>query len=195
MAPVTVLIRPRRDDDLPALGRALVEQQAASGYPHRRPLPMPPEDFIARSGTLSTWTAEVDGAPVGHAAVLPVRVDGHEPELARLWSDGHGLPAERLGEIGVYFTSSAARGTGVGAALMRTALADLDERGLAPCLDVVSSGAAVDYYRRRGWVEVGATRPSWLADDAADVIAMILPASARDDAGTPRPLGGTRAPR
>lgn len=192
---MTVLIRPRRDDDLPALGRALVEQQPGSGYPHRQPLPMAPEDFIARSGTLAAWTAEIDGLPVGHAAVLPVRTDGHEPELARLWSRGHGLPAERLGEVGVYFTSTAARGTGVGAALMRAALADLDERGLAPCLDVVSSGAAVDYYRRRGWVEVGATRPSWLEDDAADVIAMILPASARDGAGTPRPPAGTHAPR
>lgn len=175
MGHVTVTIRPRRDDDLPALGRALVEQQADSGYPHRDPLPMPPEDFIARPGTLATWTAEVDGEPVGHAAVLPVRTDGNEPELAHLWIEGHDLRAERLGEIGVYFTSTAARGMGIGAALMRTALDDLDARGLAPCIDVVSSGAAVDYYRRTGWVEVGSTRPSWLEDDAADVIAMILP--------------------
>ena len=69
---MTVTIRARRDDDLPALGRALVEQQPASGYPHRAPLPMPAEDFIARPGTLSAWTAEIDGAPVGHVAALPV---------------------------------------------------------------------------------------------------------------------------
>lgn len=172
---MTLTIRPRRDDDLPALGRALVEQQSASGYPHRDPLPVAPEDFVARAGALATWTAELDGEPVGHVAVLPVRADGHEPELARLWSEGHDLPADQLGEIGVYFTATTARGTGVGAALMRAALDDLGARGLAPCLDVVSSGAAVDYYRRRGWVEVGSTRPSWLEDDAADVIAMILP--------------------
>lgn len=172
-----VLIRPRADADLPDLGRALVEQQSGSGYPHRTPLPMAPEDFIARPGTLSAWTAVVDGVPVGHAATLPVLANGSEPELARLWSEGHGLPAERLGEIGVYFTSTATRGIGVGAALMRAALADLEARDLAPCLDVVSSGAAVHYYRRSGWVTVGATRPSWLEDAAADVIAMILPRS------------------
>ena len=172
---VNITIRPRRDDDLPALGRALVEQQSASGYPHRDPLPIPAEEFIARSGALATWTAEVDGEPVGHVAVLPVRDDGREPELARLWRVGHGLPAEELGEVGVYFTSSSVRGAGVGSALMRAALADLEERGLAPCLDVVPTGTAVDYYRRSGWVEVGGTRPSWLADDAPDVIAMILP--------------------
>ena len=172
---MSVLVRPRTDADLPELGRALVEQQPASGYPHRAPLPMPPEDFIARPGTLSTWTAEVGGLPVGHVAVLPVLDDGREPELARLWSEGHGLPVERLGEIGVYFTTTATRGTGVGAALMRAALTDLEARGLAACLDVVGSGAAVDYYRSSGWVAVGVTRPSWLEDDAADVIAMILP--------------------
>lgn len=175
MALVTLTIRPRRDEDLPALGRALVEQQSASRYPHRDPLPMPPEEFVARPGALATWTAEIDGEPVGHVAVLPVLPDGHEPELARLWSAGHGLPADRLGEIGVYFTSTASRGTGVGSALMRTALADLESRGLAPCLDVVPFGTAAEYYRRSGWIEVGSTRPSWLGDDAPAVLAMILP--------------------
>jgi len=173
---MSLVIRPRADADLPARGRALVEQQPASRYPHRDPLPMPAEDFVARPGALATWTAELDGEPVGHVAVLPVRPDGHEPELARLWSAGHGLPTERLGEIGVYFTSTAARGRGVGSALMRTALDDLAERGLAPCLDVVPFGVAADYYLRTGWVEVGRTRPSWLGDDAPDVVAMILPA-------------------
>ena len=140
---MSLVIRPRADADLPALGRALVEQQPASRYPHRDPLPMPAEDFVARPGALATWTAELDGEPVGHVAVLPVRPDGHEPELARLWSAGHGLPTERLGEIGVYFTSTAARGRGVGSALMRTALDDLAERGLAPCLDVVPFGLSL----------------------------------------------------
>ena len=55
-------------------------------------------------------------------------------------------------------------------------LDDLAERGLAPCLDVVPFGVASDYYLRTGWVEVGRTRPSWLGDDAPDVLAMILPA-------------------
>lgn len=170
-------IRPRTDADLPALGAALVEQQSASGYPHRDPLPIAPEDFITRAGTLATWTAEVDGRPAGHVAVLPVHDPeaGGEPELTRLWMAGHGLPADRLGEVGVYFTATWARGRGVGSALMRTALEDLAARDLAPCLDVVPTGAAVDIYRRTGWREVGSTRPSWLEDDAPDVVAMVLP--------------------
>lgn len=174
---MTITIRPRRDDDLPALGHVLVEQQPASGYPHRDPLPMPGADFVARAGALAAWTAEVDGEPVGHIAILPVRdpAASGEPELARLWMAGHDLPAERLGEVGVYFTATHVRGRGVGAALMRTALDELAARALAPCLDVIPTGTAVDYYRRSGWVEVGGTRPSWLAADAPGVIAMILP--------------------
>ena len=174
---MTLVIRPRADTDLPALGRALVEQQADSGYPHRHPLPMAPEVFIARAATLAAWTAELDGEPVGHLAILPVQDPSvsAEPELARLWSAGHGLPPERLGEIGVLFTASHVRGRGVGAALMRRGLDALADRGLAPCLDVVPTGTAVDLYRRTGWREVGSTRPSWLADDAPDVVAMIRP--------------------
>lgn len=175
-----LVIRPRTDADLEPLGRVLVEQQPASGYPHRDPLPMRAEDFVARPGALAAWTAELDGEPVGHIAVLPV-VDpatSREPELSLLWSAGHGLPAERLGEIGVYFTATRVRGQGVGAALMRTALDDLTARGLAPCLDVIPTGAAVDIYRRTGWREVGTTRPSWLSPDSPDVVAMVLAATA-----------------
>lgn len=176
---MTLTIRPRRDDDLPALGSVLVEQQSASGYPHRDPLPMPGADFVARSGTLATWTADLDGAPVGHIAILPVLdpASSREPELAHLWMTGHGLPAERLAEIGVYFTATHVRGTGVGGALMRTALAELATRDLAPCLDVIPDHAAIDIYRRTGWREVGTTRPSWLSEAAPDVIAMVLPRS------------------
>lgn len=167
-----LVIRPRADADLPALGRALVEQQAASGYPHREPLPMAPEDFVARSGALATWTALLDDEPVGHVAVLPVRDPevSLEPALSRLWMAGRGLPADRLAEIGVYFTAAHVRGRGVGAALDHLA-----EHELAPCLDVIPTGSAVDLYRRTGWREVGRTRPAWLDADAPDVVAMVLP--------------------
>jgi ribosomal protein S18 acetylase RimI-like enzyme len=77
----------------------------------------------------------------------------------------------------VYFTATHVRGQGVGAALMRAALDDLENRDLAPCLDVVPTGGAAGLYRRTGWLEVGTTRPSWLHDDSPDVIAMVLPRS------------------
>ncbi|MGO1165177.1 MAG: GNAT family N-acetyltransferase [Janibacter sp.] len=176
----TAIIRPRHDTDLPPLGRALVEQQAASGYPHRHPLPMAAEEFIVRRGELAAWVAEVDGVPVGHVAIStpsdPDTLDPADADVVRTWMRAHGRTPDALGEVNVFFTATAARGTGAGRDLLATAVEALGERGLAPCLDVVpTSDAALRLYRRSGWQEVGTARPGWLADDVADVIVMILP--------------------
>lgn len=172
-------IRPRTDADLPALGDALLEQQEASGYPHREPLTMPTADFLRRKGEIASWVAEVDGRPVGHIAVLappdPLTAPPGSDEMIRAWMRAHDRPVDRIAEVGVSFTTTHARGTGAGRALLETALAELRERDLAPCLDVIPEGAAVEIYRRDGWREVGAVRPAWLSADAPDVLAMILP--------------------
>lgn len=178
---MTPTIRPRRADDLPALGAALLEQQAASGYPHRHPLPMAAEDFITRGGESAAWVAEVDGTPVGHVAISrppdPATVGPGDADVIRTWMRAHGRTHDTLGEVNVFFTATAARGTGAGRALLTTAVQALSERGLAPCLDVVpTSGAALRLYRRNGWQEVGTARPGWLADDVSDVVVMVLPA-------------------
>lgn len=173
-------IRPRLVDDLPALGVALLEQQAASGYPHRHPLPMAAEDFITRAGEIASWVAEIDGHPVGHVAIStppdPETVGAGDADLIRLWMRAHGLGHDALGEVSVLFTAAGARGTGAGQALLSTAVHALLERGLAPCLDVVpTSEAAVRLYRRNGWHEAGRARPGWLDVSVDDVIVMVLP--------------------
>lgn len=194
---MTVLTRRRTDADLPALGEALLEQQAASGYPQRDPLPMSAEEFIVRTGELAAWVAEVDGRPIGHIAVLaPPAPETAAPGYAhvvRTWMHAHGRTHESIGEVGVFFTATHARGTGAGRALLETALAHLHDHDLAPCLEVLPTGAAVELYRRTGWREVAAVRPEWLADDAPDVIAMVLPIPrGTDGRGDPDPV--TEAP-
>ncbi|WP_435200854.1 GNAT family N-acetyltransferase [Janibacter sp. GS2] len=174
------MIRPRREEDLPALGEVLLEQQVTSGYPYRNPLPFPPRDFIVRPGETSAWVAEVDGVPVGHIALSrprsPSDVSADQAVIIRAWQDAHGRPHTELGEVCVFFVASTVRGRRVGAALLDTAVDDLTGRGLAPCLDVVPThAAALRLYRRRGWLEVGRGRPDWLDDDAPDVLAMVLP--------------------
>ena len=47
---------------------------------------------------------------------------------------------------------------------MRTALDHLAEHELAPCLDVIPTGSAVDLYRRTGWREVGRTRAALIRE-------------------------------
>lgn len=187
MAPRTPTIRRRRPSDVPHLALALLEQQPTSGYPHRNPLPYPAEQFILRAGATHAWVAEVDGLPVGHVAVSrpgdPDSLRGGDADVVRAWTAGLGRPYDELGEVALFFTATSARGTGIGSALLATAVAALHERGLAPCLDVVPTGTgALRLYQRTGWQEVGRARPGWLADDAPDVIAMVLP--------DPRPPSG-----
>lgn len=176
---MTATIRPRRDSDLAALGEALLEQQAASGYPYRTPLPMSTDDFIVRSGEIAAWVAEVDGRAIGHIAALsPADPETAPPGLAevvRAWMRGHDRPHDAIAEVGVFFTATSSRGSGAGRALLETALADLADRDLAPCLEVVPDSAAVELYRRTGWREVGTGRPEWLSAGAPDVLAMVLP--------------------
>lgn len=177
---LTPTIRPRRTSDVPDLAAALLEQQSASGYPHRNPLPYPAEQFLQRPGITQAWVAEVDGRVAGHVAVSvpadPRTLGSGDAAVVRAWMAAHGCRHDELGEVAIFFTATAVRGTGAGAALLATAVGSLRERGLAPCLDVVpTSTGAMRLYRRTGWQEVGRVRPGWLADDAPDVIAMVLP--------------------
>lgn len=165
---------------MPHLAEALLEQQQASGYPHRNPLPYSAEQFILRPGTESAWVAEVDGLAVGHVAISlpgdPESLERGDAEVVRAWMAGHDRSHDGLGEVTLFFTATSARGAGAGTALLATAVAALRERGLAPCLDVVpTSTGAMRLYRRTGWQEVGRVRPGWLSPDAPDVIAMVLP--------------------
>lgn len=177
MTPAT--IRARRDEDVPALARTLLEQQPTSGYPHRDPLPFPAEEFIRRPGQSAAWVAEVGGEPVGHVAIStppdPAGLAGGDADLVRTWMDAHGRAHDELGEVVLLFTATGARGSGVGTALLATAVGALRDRGLAPCLDVVPTGVeATLLYRRTGWREVGTVRPGWLEAEAPDVVVMVL---------------------
>lgn len=164
------MIRPRRDGDLPALARVLADQQAATQYPHRWPLPGPVEDFLVRGREQAAWVAERDGAVIGHVSTQTVSEDD---VFAPLWSAGHERPVSELAVVSVLFTAASARGTGVGGLLLDTAVAWIREHGLAPCLDVVPGPSPAErVYRARGWREVGRAVPPW-AD--RPVVAMILP--------------------
>lgn len=165
---VDLTIRTRRSDDLPTLVRLLGEQQAASHYPIRWPLPVPTEDFLVRATERRAWVAEDDGEVVGH--VTAAHVDG---ELVPLLAAGVG--DRPMGMMSVLFTDATRRGRGIGSLLHDTAVAWIREQGEVPVLDVVPVHApAVALYRRRGWIEVGRSRFLWMPGDLPDVILMAL---------------------
>ena len=170
---MTVTIRDRRHDDLPALAAVLAEQQAATRYPVRWPLPVPVEDFLVRPGEERAWVAEVDGRVVGHVAVYAL--DG--PLRAHFVA---AVGSEDLAELAVLFVGSDVIGTGVGGRLHDTAVDWIVASGRQPVLDVVPvHDRAVEVYRHRGWEVVGEVQPAWLAADFPVMTLMALRSSRR----------------
>ena len=169
------VVRPRRDPDLPHLAELLVEQQAASQYPVRWPLPVPVEKFLVRPTEERAWVA-VDGAGrlLGHVAVHGLGDDDVSEALRAALVDHRGGGAA-AGVVAVLFTSAASRGTGVGGLLFDTAVTWIIDDGRTPVLDVVPAhAAALDFYRHRGWVEIGTFHPPWLGAD----LVLMTPGSA-----------------
>jgi GNAT superfamily N-acetyltransferase len=170
-----VIVRPRVPADLPALAEVLWEQQAASRYPFRDPLPIPVSEFLHAEDALAAWTAEVDGVPVGHVC----RTGPGLAELDAPAASAHGCPVASLGWVSTLFVGTAARGLGVGRLLLSTVVADLRAHGLRPCLEVLAvHPAAAGLYAATGWREVHRLRPQWLreaaGEDGPDVAVMVL---------------------
>ena len=127
---MSLVVRERRDDDVPALAVVLAEQQSTSRYPVRWPLPIPVEDFLVRPGEERAWVAELDGRVVGHVAVYTLDGDLREPFVAAIGT-------EDLAELAVLFVAADVIGTGVGGRLHDTAVDWIVATGRQPVLDVV----------------------------------------------------------
>ncbi|MEO6019982.1 MAG: GNAT family N-acetyltransferase [Knoellia sp.] len=168
---VSVTIRERRPADLPALVTLLGAQQAATSYPQRWPLPYPAEEFIVRPGELAAWVAVERDVVVGHVSITELAGG----RMAIEWAQATGRSADGLAEVSVLFVAGGRGGSGIGGALLDTALAEIRHRGLTPMLDVVGEGtSAGQFYRRRGWRTVGTARPAWLPDHRPDLAFMLL---------------------
>ena len=169
-----VLIGPRRATDLPVLAEVLAEQQPASRYPFRCPLPFPVDQFIVREHEEAAWVARVEDRPVGHVSTS--RVAG---AMTAPFEEATGLPAEQLALVTVLFVATGAQGSGVGGRLLDTAVGWARERGRVPVLDVVRAHErALAVYRRRGWEAVGELRPDWLPAEEQPLLLMRLGAEA-----------------
>ncbi|MFI1357336.1 GNAT family N-acetyltransferase [Streptomyces sp. NPDC020898] len=113
--------------------------------------------WLTPRSLLAVWVAEGgDGEGIiGH--VVLSRSDAGDAAAA-LWSDGPSAVINRL------YVDPAARGRGVGAALMTRATAEAKSRALHPVLDVASTApAAAALYERLGWTLLAAeVEQEWL---------------------------------
>ena len=164
-----ILIRPRRDEDLPVLESVLAAQQPASRYPLRWPLPFPVREFIVRPDELVALVALDAGRVVGHVSVTAV-LPG---DLGEAWATGAGHPISEMACLSVLFVDHTVRGRRIGGALMDAAEGWIFDRALVAVLDVVTANERpLAVYRHRGWREVGRARPDWLPDTEPPVILM-----------------------
>jgi len=123
-------VRPRRPEDLPALGEILRRDHPRSRYPYV--LPDDPAAWVAETGDLAAFVAtDAAGDVVGHVAVEAApRVDhGTGPALQEAWSRAAGRPPQECAVVSRLFVSADHRRAGVGA--RRRAARALAPRGLA----------------------------------------------------------------
>ncbi|MBW0089357.1 GNAT family N-acetyltransferase [Pseudonocardia sp. KRD-184] len=137
-------VRRRETRDLPGCVAALREVHLADRYPTA--WPADPRAWLDPPGTTGAWVAEVGGVLAGHACLVA-------------WADAAvvartGVPAERLVAVKRLFSTPAARGGGVGRALLDAAVAHAAQVGRTPWLDVVDGEPAVAFYERLGWRHV-----------------------------------------
>jgi GNAT superfamily N-acetyltransferase len=175
------IIRRRRPEDLPGLGRDLLEQQPRSRYPFRNPLPVSTDVFLHAEDALGAFVAEIDGDVVGHVGRTgPAHGFPDAARMNEACARVHGCAAEELSFVSSLFTAERGRGYGVGRALLEAIVADMREAGHRPCLEVLPHhDGARQLYLSTGWRDVLTIRPPWLTavvgDEGPDVLVMVLP--------------------
>lgn len=149
-------LRPRAEDDLPALVALLGSVQAAHGYPSA--MPEDPYAFLCGQRLIGSWVALVGGEVAGQVSLASAPGD----RAVSTWTAALGRDEAELAVIKRLFVSPAHERRGIGRRLLRAAVAGAHERGLWPVLDVVSSsGAALLMYKAEGFELVGEITMSW----------------------------------
>ena len=141
-------IRPRTDADLDACVQVLATVHEQNAYPLN--WPTHPASWLTPWSLLAVWVADGEAGQgiIGHV-VLSLSEEGDA--AAALWNRGPTAVINRL------YVDPAARGRGVGAALMERAVAEAESRALHPVLDVASTDtAAAALYERLGWTLLAA---------------------------------------
>ena len=151
-----MLIRPRRDDDLPACADLVREVHAADRYP--RYLPADLAAFLAPPDPYGCWVAEQDGEVLGHVALVPRGL----PAALEVAADALGRPPGQLAIVARLLVSPRARGQGTGRMLLAEATKAARNQGLHPVLDVDTGlAAAIALYESQGWARAGQVTVTW----------------------------------
>jgi GNAT superfamily N-acetyltransferase len=168
------MIRPRRSEDLEPCLTLLREVYLADRYPVR--WPRDPAGWLAARDCLAAWVSKTDGALDGHLSLHGTDESRVRPQ----WREAVPGPVQRLAVVSRFFVAPAARGRGVGSALIETAQEHAAERGLRLVLDVADHNHdAIGFYVRRGWQRVGTA--TLVLDDGETLLPLVLFVLPEDD--------------
>jgi GNAT superfamily N-acetyltransferase len=150
---VSVSVRPRLPEDLPACGRVLAAVHAADRYPSRWPADT--ATWLSPPGLAAAWVAQHGSMIAGHVGMVQ-GVD--DPVVSAIT----GAPPARLASLTRLFVDPIARGRKLGAALLETVHAYAAIQRLQLMLDVVDDGGpAIALYDRLGWRVVDHRIADW----------------------------------
>ena len=144
-------VRPREDEDLPALAGVLVRVHERDGYPVEGV--SDPIGWLDYPQALASWTAVLDDGPVGQVALASANSDN---DTARVWAEcTGGIPSE-LAVVVRLFVDIENRAVGAGRMLMAAALDHAHSLGCSVALDVMAKDrAAIRLYERCGGQRLG----------------------------------------
>jgi GNAT superfamily N-acetyltransferase len=159
-----------RDSDLPGAADALVEVYRTDGYPVEGVAD--PIAWLKSDAVLASWVAEVDGAVVGHVAVM----QGHGEAAVSLWVEQSGTGEANVAVLGRLFVVRAARSHSTGRRLMEAAMQFGRCEGVRLVLDVMTKDvAAIRLYKRLGWRKIGETVHQYGADQSTAAECYVSP--------------------
>nr|WP_203732794.1 GNAT family N-acetyltransferase [Streptomyces sp. SID12501] len=133
--------------------------------------PTDPATWLTPRSLLAVWVAEesVGQGIIGHIVLSRSEEDDAS---ASLWNRGPTAVINRL------YVDPAARGRGIGAALMTRAVAEAKSRALHPVLDVASTDtAAAALYERLGWTLLAEVEQEWDPGQRVNVRCYAAPTS------------------
>jgi GNAT superfamily N-acetyltransferase len=143
---MTVVIRTRREEDIPDLANVLIRVHALDGYPVEGVAD--PEGWLRHPNELQSWTATEDDKPIGQITLTRATRDD---DAARVWNEQTGGDVNRLAIPVRLFVDPDHRGGGGGRLLMKSAVNFAQAQGLAIAFDVmIKDRTAIRLYERLG---------------------------------------------
>jgi ribosomal protein S18 acetylase RimI-like enzyme len=143
---MTVTIRPRREEDIPALAAALVRVHELDGYPVEGVAD--PKGWLRHDRELQSWAAIDNGNPIGQITLARAVPDD---DAAKSWREHTAHSVDRLAIPIRLFVDPDHRGAGVGQLLMEAALDFARSQNLSVAFEVMlKDEAAIRLYERLG---------------------------------------------